>query len=101
VSGGNVDMTVLSKIVIREMMREGRMVRIKGTLPDRPGELKRVVDILARSRCNIVEVEHDRMQSLLTPGWASIEVTFEIPARENLGHILKALRRQGHQFKEL
>jgi threonine dehydratase len=101
VSGGNVDMTVLSKIVIREMMREGRMVRIKGTLPDRPGELKRVVDVLARARCNIVDIEHDRMQSLLTPGWASIQVTFEIPAKEKLRHILGALRRQGHQFEEV
>ncbi len=60
VSGGNIDLLILSSILQRGLVRSGRLLRIRVTLPDRPGALASVAGCLGESGANIVQVEHQR-----------------------------------------
>lgn len=60
-SGGNIDVTMLSRVVSRGLLSAGRSAHLTISLIDKPGQLKRVVDIIARSGANVVAVHHDRV----------------------------------------
>jgi len=60
VCGGNIDVTLLSRIIERGLVKDGRLVRLRVHLPDYPGALNRLTGILAQHRANIVETAYDR-----------------------------------------
>src|SRR5258708_6066110 len=60
VSGGNIDVTLLARIIERGLVKDGRLVRLRVHLPDYPGALHRLTGILAQHRANIVETSYDR-----------------------------------------
>jgi len=99
ISGGNIDLTLLSRIVNRELVREKRIMIIKGELPDRPGQLKEVLGILARARINILEVIHNRYDPMLEPGWARVELIVEVPNPELIDELLSQLKSYGYMFR--
>jgi len=99
VSGGNIDMALLARIIERMLFVEGREVRIRGVLPDRPGMLKRVLEVLAEAKANIVTIEHDRANPSLRPGKAEVTITIEVPAMEHVGELLARLKRIGYEFR--
>ena len=101
VSGGNVDMSLLATIIRRGLFLEGRNVRIRGLLPDRPGQLKRVVDVIAEFGFNIVTIEHVRSNPLVHPGMAEVELEIEVPNREAALRMLDKLKERGIMFKLL
>jgi len=99
ISGGNIDLTLLSRIVNRELVREKRIMIIKGELPDRPGQLKEVLGILARARINILEVIHNRYDPMLEPGWARVKLIVEVPNPELIDELLSQLKSYGYMFR--
>jgi threonine dehydratase len=60
VSGGNIDVNVLSRIIERGLVKTGRLIRIRATLADRPGALTRITQIIAEMEANVLAVSHDR-----------------------------------------
>ena len=60
VCGGNIDPLFLSHIIERGMVKDGRLVKIRLMLPDRPGALHALTGVLADMRVNVVTIEHDR-----------------------------------------
>ncbi len=101
VSGGNVDMPLLSHIVQKALVVEGREVRLKGVLPDRPIFLKEVLEVVSTMRVNIVSISHDRVNPVLPPGKAEVELTLETPPGFNIEQLLKELKNKGFEFKEV
>ncbi len=99
VSGGNVDMSLLSRIIERSLYLEGRQVKIRGVLPDRPGELKKVIDVIAEYRLNIVHIEHERGNPLINPGYAEVTIGVEVPSLEVVKKVLAKLKGQGIEFE--
>ncbi len=99
VSGGNIDMTRLPKVVYYQLVREARVVRIRGLIPDAPGWLNRVITILANAKLNIIDIRHDRMLPFLEPGWAEVEVVAETPSHEAVRSVLEELNGLGLPFK--
>ncbi|RLF19066.1 MAG: threonine ammonia-lyase [Thermoprotei archaeon] len=99
ISGGNIDMALLAKIIEKILFKERREVRIRGTLPDRPGMLKKVLEVLAEVKANIVTIEHDRFNPNLEPGMAEVTITIEVPSVGGLDEILAKLKRIGYEFK--
>ncbi len=98
VTGGNIDLTTLYRILLRGLARGGRIARITGHIMDVPGELARVLTVIARHRGNIVDVHHDRSDTR-GPAWhAKVTIVFEAPSRQAIDEILEELKREGYSF---
>ena len=65
VGGGNIDVSLLSRIIERGLVKDGRLVRIRIYLPDRPGALAELSAVIAGQRANIVELQFDLVDRLL------------------------------------
>ncbi len=101
ISGGNVDMSLLARIIEKGLALEGREVRIEGVLPDIPGMLKRVLEVLAEARANVISVEHDRMDPSLDPGKAKVTITLEVNDPSLTRELLTKLREIGFEFRRV
>ena len=62
-SGGNIDMRLLSNVILRELTREGRILTLDVAIEDRPGALARVAALVGEAGGNILEVSHNRMMT--------------------------------------
>jgi len=98
-SGGNVDMFLLGQIVHKGLVSIGRLVRISVQLVDRPGEFKRVVDAIATSRVNIVDVIHDRLGSDVSVGNAKVILSLEAENKEHAERLMNMLKSQGIRYE--
>lgn len=91
VSGGNIDVTLLSRIIERGLVKDGRLVRLRVHLPDYPGALNRLTAILADHRANIVETSYDRTYYGVNLGDTAIDITMEMRGPEHIAELLSAL----------
>lgn len=97
-SGGNIDLTVLNKIIIRGLSKSGKIVKISGYVPDYPGQLKRVLEIVAAKRGNILDILHDRIDPA-TPAWhARVILLLELPSIRVAEEIIEDLSKEGYIF---
>jgi len=97
-SGGNIDLTVLNRIIIRGLAETGRIARIVGYIPDYPGQLRRVLEVIARYRGNILDIIHDRSDPR-TPAWhAKVTILFESPSPRATRDIVEKLKEEGFKF---
>jgi threonine dehydratase len=101
VSGGNIDVTLLAKIIERGLVKDGRLLRIRVNLQDRPGALLGLIQILARERANIVEVIHNRAYYGVSLGETVIDVTLETRGASHITAISHALREAGFSFERV
>lgn len=99
ISGGNIDLFLLSEIINRGLLLENRHVRIRGVLPDKPGQLKRVVDVIAEMNLNIVSIEHERTNPLVNPGLAIVTLEIEVPNMATVKEMINKLYKKGLNFK--
>lgn len=93
--GGNIDPTLLSRIIERGLAKDGRMVRLKVLLRDRPGELARICQIVADTGGNILEVMHNRVFASLEVGGVEVEITLEARGHEHVRELLQQLQTDG------
>ena len=101
VSGGNIDVTLLSKIIERGLVKDGRLLRLRIYLQDRPGALLNVTQILARERANIVETLHNRAYYGVSLGETVIDVTIETRGATHIAAISHALREGQFRFERI
>jgi threonine dehydratase len=95
-SGGNIDLMILSSIIQRGLVHTGRLVRVLVELRDLPGGLAEVTACLAKAGGNILEVRHQR--AFTNVRFPSVEVEFIVQTRglDHVQEILEALRASGH-----
>jgi threonine dehydratase len=99
VSGGNVDLTAIYRLLLRGLARAGRIASIRGYVPDVPGTLSRISGAVASMGGNIVEVIHERTD-MRAPAWhTAIRLVIEVPSKERVREILEALRGMGYSFE--
>jgi threonine dehydratase len=96
VCGGNIDVTLLSRIIERGLVKDGRLVRLRVHLPDYPGALNRLTSILAQHRANIVETAYDRAYHGVNLGETAIEITMETRGPDHIAEIISALGAAGY-----
>src|ERR1700758_5175723 len=96
VCGGNIDVTLLSRIIERGLVKDGRLVRLRVHLPDYPGALHRLTSILAEHRANIVETDYDRAYHGVGLGETAIEITMETRGPDHIAEIISALGAAGY-----
>ena len=96
VCGGNIDVTLLSRIIERGLVKDGRLVRLRVHLPDYPGALHRLTGILAQHRANIVETSYDRAYYGVNLGDTAIDITMETKGSDHIAELLAALDVAGY-----
>jgi len=101
ISGGNIDVTLLAHIIERGLVKDGRLVRLRMTLPDHPGALERLTGAIARERANIVQVVHDRTYFGVHLGDAKIDVTVETRGADHADEMMRGLREAGYVFERV
>jgi len=101
VSGGNIDMLMISHIIERGMVKDGRLVRVRVELPDHPGGLQKLAGLIAAARANIVEALHDRTYFGVALGNTIIDLTIETRGPEQVEQILKRLAEAGYPFERV
>ncbi len=95
ISGGNIDARVLSAILMRGLVRSGRLVRIRVDISDQPGLLGRVANLIGAAGGNIVEVYHQRLFHDVPLKMAELDVVIETRDARHVDEILVALRAAG------
>jgi threonine dehydratase len=93
--GGNIDSRLLSAVLMRGLVRDGRLVRLRVTMPDIAGNLARVAAMLGEAGGNIVEVQHQRVFGTASVKTPEVEFVIETRDRGHSAQIVAALRAQG------
>jgi threonine dehydratase len=91
VCGGNIDVTVLSRIIERGLVKDGRLVRLHVYVADRPGGLKGLVEIVAARRGNIVDLRHERAYFGVHLGETVVDITIETRGPDHIAEIVGEL----------
>ncbi|HKU27328.1 MAG TPA: threonine ammonia-lyase [Candidatus Sulfotelmatobacter sp.] len=101
VCGGNIDVTLLARIIERGLVKDGRLVRLRVHLGDYPGALYRLTGILADHRANIVETSYDRAYHGVNLGDTAIDITMETRGPEHIAELLAALGAGGYTHERI
>ena len=101
IGGGNIDVTLLSRIIERGLVKDGRLVRLRIHLPDFPGALHNLTGILAQHRANIVETSYDRAYHGVNLGDTAIEITMETRGPAHIAELLSALSAGGYAHERI
>ena len=99
VSGGNIDVTMLSLIIEKGLVKSGRKMNMKVTLVDKPGSLMKFTEILKECDANIVQIDYDRNSVKLEFGEAHVTVALETKGVEHQELIKETLNKNGYRFK--
>ena len=95
-SGGNVDVNFISRIIERGMVEAGRYARFSIIIVDKPGELQRVLANITEADANILSIHHTRMGRNIYPGYTEIEFAVETKGHEHILDLQKVLTAKGY-----
>ena len=101
VCGGNIDVSLLAKIIERGLAKDGRRMRLRIHLTDRPGALHQLTKIIADLRANIVETQYDRTYYGVNLGDTAIDLSMETRGQEHIREILDALTAAGYRHERI
>lgn len=99
ISGGNIDVNLMSRVIERGLVKSGRLCRFSITARDVAGTLHGISGAIATARANIVSIEHDRAFSGLELGQARIELVIETNGPEHIELVAAELTRAGFEFE--
>jgi len=100
-SGGNIDATTLISVMRHGLTRSGRFLAMRMLIPDRPGELANVLDLVARERGNLVTVDHHREGTTTTALQTEVELVVSTRDEQHCEEIITALRDAGYTVERL
>ena len=96
-SGGNMDVITMSSLVQHGLINRGRIFTFSVQLPDRPGELLRVAEIVAKHNGNIIKLDHNQFVNINRQSGVELKVTLEAFGHEHKQAILDAMHQAGYQ----
>ncbi len=100
-SGGNMDVITVSSLVQHGLVSRGRVFTFSVQLPDRPGELVRVAELVAELNGNIIRLDHNQFVNINRQSGVELRVTLEAFGLVHKGEIMSALRKAGYDVKEV
>jgi threonine dehydratase len=95
ISGGNIDSRALASVLMRGLVRDGRLARLRVTMPDISGSLAKVAGMIAEAGGNIVEVQHQRIFGARSVRLTEIEFLVETREREHTEALVALLEKNG------
>ncbi len=99
VSGGNIDINLLDRIIGHGLVKAGRLYRLQMMLPDRPAELSRVLALIGGLGANVRAIDHDRTQRDLALGAALVEMELETRGPDHIDMIRRELNNHGYKVE--
>jgi threonine dehydratase len=100
-SGGNIDATLLISVMRHGMSLGGRYLVVRTNLPDRPGELLKLLDLVAEERVNVVSVGHHREGAGIHVAETGVELTLQTRDEDHCAAVLEAMRQRGYPVQRL
>ena len=100
-SGGNIDVNLISRIIERGLVKDGRIVRLTVLLRDRPGALAGLTRLVAECRANVLHIQHDRAFSRARIGDTEVELTLETSGRDHIDAVKRHLAEAGYAVTEV
>ncbi|GAA0221971.1 threonine ammonia-lyase [Haladaptatus pallidirubidus] len=100
-SGGNIDMNMLTTVIMRGLVETGRYLKIKTVLKDRPGSLRQLLDVIEESQANIYAIQHDRTSRDIAMNATEVELDLETRGQEHVEGLLESLRESGFDVEVL
>ena len=101
VCGGNIDVTLLSRIIERGLVQDGRLILLRIHLLDRPGALTDLTRVIASHRVNIVNTLYNRAYYGVNLGDTVIDITMETRGRDHVSELLTALTAEGYRHSRV
>ena len=98
-SGGNMDVITIASVVQHRLIQRGRVFTVSVELPDRPGELLHVAEVIAKAQGNIIRLEHNQFVSINRNAAVELTITMEAFGHEHKESIIQALKDAGYQPK--
>lgn len=98
-SGGNMDIITMSSTLQHGLIERGRIFTISVLLPDKPGELVKVANVIAEAQGNVVKLEHNQFVSINRNAAVELKITLESFGNEHKAKIIKALETKGYNPK--
>lgn len=100
-SGGNIDVTMLSVIIEKGLVKSSRKMKLRVTLVDKPGSLMHLTEVLSATNANIVHIGYDRTSANLEYGDAHVRIEVETKGLEHQDKILTHLRDSGYEIEQV
>ena len=97
--GGNIDMNVLTTVILRGMVQMGRYLKITTVLKDQPGALQGLIDIIADQQANIYAIHHERTSREIGMSDTEVEIELETHGPEHAAELLAELRSTGYEVE--
>jgi threonine dehydratase len=101
ISGGNIDVHLLDRIIEKGLSQTGRIVRFEVLLRDVPGSLAKLTDLIAQHHANILHIIHERTAKEIPIGFSKVILVLETRGPEYIGEIKRGLKREKYPFKML
>jgi threonine dehydratase len=99
ISGGNIDVHLLDRIIEKGLSQTGRVVRFEVLLRDVPGSLANLTSLIAQHHANILHIIHERAPKEIPLGFSKVILVLETRGPEHIGEIKKGLKKQGYPFE--
>jgi threonine dehydratase len=99
VCGGNIDSRLLSTLILRGLVRDGRITRLTFEISDTPGQLAKISHIIGEAGANVVEVIHQRMMQSVSLKQAELEIVIEARDKQHVSEVLSELRGAGFKVR--
>ena len=100
-SGGNMDIITMSSVVQQGLIFRDRIFTVSVLLPDKPGELTKVSEVIASLNGNVIKLEHNQFVSINRNAAVELRITLETFGTEHKNQIIKALEENGYQPKQV
>ena len=101
ISGGNIDVNLIDRIIEKGLTQTGRMVRLEVLLRDIPGSLARLSDLIAQYHANILHIIHERAARDIPIGFSKVILVLETRGQEHIREIRKGLKKKGYSLQTL
>lgn len=101
VSGGNIDVLTISSMIKKGLVERGRIFSFSVNLPDKPGQLLEVSEILSRTNANVIELDHNQFKNLDRFHDVELQVTAETNGEEHISRITEELKKEGFIIERL
>ena len=101
VSGGNIDVLTISSMINKGLVLRGRIFTFSVNLPDKPGQLVAVSQMLADADANVIKLDHNQFKNLDRFHEVELQVTVETNGEEHIQHIIDTFKHNGYIIKRL